>query len=89
MEGDAAFGAAARFFWTTVVERRSYATGGHGDGEHFFPVGEFARRLGSAKTMETCGTHNMLRPTRALFSASPSSTYAHYYERALYNGILA
>ena len=28
---------AARFFWRTVVEQRSFATGGHGDDEHFFP----------------------------------------------------
>lgn len=87
--GDAAFGSAARNFWTTVVERRSYATGGNGDGEHFFPIAEFARRLGSAKTMETCCTHNMLRLTRALFADEPSASYADYYERALYNGILA
>ena len=58
-------GAAARFFWKTVVERRSFVTGGNGDGEHFFPVTDFAKHLGSAKTMETCCTHNMLRLTRA------------------------
>jgi hypothetical protein len=86
--GDAECGAAARFFWETVVTRRSYATGGHGDREHFFPVGEFASRLGSAKTMETCGTHNMLRLTRALFSADPRPAYADFYERALFNAIL-
>jgi len=84
-----AYGAAARFFWTTVTERRSFVTGGSGDQEHFFPVEEFASRLGSAKTMETCCTHNMLRLTRALFAEDPSTTYADYYERALYNGILA
>ena len=27
----------ADFFWRTVVNQRSYATGGHGDVEHFFP----------------------------------------------------
>jgi DUF1680 family protein len=64
-------------------------TGGNGDGEHFFPVAEFAKRLDSAKTMETCCTHNMLRLTRALFSESPNAAYADFYERALYNGILA
>jgi uncharacterized protein len=89
LTGAPEYGAAARFFWRTVVERRSYATGGHGDGEHFFPVTEFAQRLQSAKTMETCCTHNMLRLTRALFLAEPSAAYADYYERALYNGILA
>lgn len=39
--------------------------------------------------METCCTHNLLRLTRALFLQDPSAAYADYYERALYNGILA
>ena len=87
--GDARYRDAARFFWQTVVERRSFVTGGHGDNEHFFPPADFASRLGSAKTMETCCTHNMLRLTRLLFQDDPSARYFDYYERALYNGILA
>jgi uncharacterized protein len=83
------FATAARFFWETVVGRRSFVTGGHGDGEHFFPPADFAKHLDSAKTMETCCTHNMLRLTRRLFQDHPSRGYADYYERALYNGILA
>jgi hypothetical protein len=39
--------------------------------------------------METCCTHNMLRLTRSLFALDPSAAYADYYERALYNSILA
>ena len=80
---------AARFFWKTVVERRSFTTGGHADGEHFFPVGDFAKHLPSAKTMETCCTHNMLRLTRALYAHEPTVAYFDYFERALFNGILA
>lgn len=89
LTGEERYRVAARFFWTTVVERRSFATGGHGDGEHFFPPSEFAKHLPSAKTMETCCTHNMLRLTRMLFQDTPSVVHADYYERALYNGILA
>lgn len=89
LTGDTWYGDAARFFWSTVTSRRSYVTGGNGDGEHYFPVSEFAARLGSAKTMETCCTHNMLRLTRALFAQEPDATLADYYERALFNGILA
>ena len=33
------------FFWETVVKERSFATGGHGDVEHFFPTHEFAKHL--------------------------------------------
>lgn len=87
--GPGEYGAAAASFWKTVTERRSFVTGGHGDGEHFFPVTEFAQRIGSAKTMETCCTHNMLRLTRALFTERPVAAYADFYERAMYNGILA
>jgi DUF1680 family protein len=85
----AEFARASQFFWTTVVGTRSYATGGHGDVEHFFPRHEFAKRLGSGKTMETCCTHNMLRLTRALFASSPRDEHWDYFERALFNGILA
>ncbi len=80
---------ASRFFWHTVVEQRSFATGGDGEGEHFFPISEFPQRLSSGKTMETCCTHNMLRLTRALFLQTPMAPFADYYERALFNGILA
>jgi DUF1680 family protein len=89
LTGDSRYRQAALFFWDTVVTRRSFATGGHGDIEHFFPTAESARHLQSAKTMETCCTHNMLRLTRALFAAAPSAAYADYYELALLNGILA
>ena len=87
--GEERYAKAARYFWGTVVHKRSFATGGNGDGEHFFPPAEAPRHLASAKTMETCCTHNMLRLTRALFTAAPSAAYADYYERALFNGILA
>jgi len=89
LTGQASYSEAARFFWRTVVENRTFATGGNGDGEHFFPPADFLRRLGSAKTMETCCTHNMLKLTRSLFALDPSAAYADYYERALYNSILA
>jgi DUF1680 family protein len=89
LTGQADYGTASRFFWRTVVDNRSFATGGNADREHFFPPADFLQHLGSAKTMETCCTHNMLRLTRMLFALEPSATYADYYERALYNSILA
>jgi len=89
LTGEERYRRAARAFWQTVVERRSFVTGGHGDNEHYFPPADFAKHLGSAKTMETCGTHNMLRLTRMLWLQEPSAAHADYYERALYNGILA
>jgi DUF1680 family protein len=89
LTGQAAYSRAARFFWRTVVENRTFVTGGNGDREHFFPPAEFLRRLESAKTMETCCAHNMLRLTKSLFGLDPSAAYADYYERTLYNSILS
>jgi hypothetical protein len=89
LTGQADYQTASRFFWQTVTGHRSFTTGGNGDQEHFFPPAQFARHLTSAKTMETCCTHNMLRLTRGLFALDPSPAYADYYERALFNGILA
>jgi uncharacterized protein len=83
------YGNAAEFFWNNVVEQRSFATGGHGDAEHFFPPHEFASHLSSGKTMETCCTHNMLRLTRGLYARDPKAAYFDFFERALFNSILA
>ena len=86
--GKPQYHAAAEFFWKTVTSTRSFATGGNGDNEHFFPVTDFNRHLSSAKTMETCCSHNMLRLTRMLFAGNPTAAYADYYERTLCNAIL-
>ncbi|MCF7220380.1 glycoside hydrolase family 127 protein [Marilutibacter chinensis] len=89
LTGEPRYARAARHFWNCVSGPRAFATGGHGDFEHFFPPDEVRRHLASAKTMETCGMHNMLRLTRALFLRDPQPAYADWYERALINGILA
>ena len=78
----------ASFLWDRVAEHRSYVIGGHSDREHFFPTNDFARHL-SAETAETCNTYNMLKLTRHLFSWDPSARTMDFYERALYNHILA
>ena len=80
--------AIAGFFWDRVALHRSYVIGGHSDREHFFPTNDFARHL-SAETAETCNTYNMLKLTRHLFSWQPSARAMDFYERALYNDILA
>ena len=67
---------------------RSYAIGGHSDREHFFPPAEFGKHL-SPETAETCNTYNMLKLTRQLFAMGPSAVTMDFYERALYNHILA
>jgi DUF1680 family protein len=88
LTGNPQYHAAAGFFWKTVTGTRSFATGGNGDNEHFFPINQFARHLSSAKTMETCCSYNMLRLTRILFAGDPAAAYGDYYERTLFNAIL-
>lgn len=78
----------SEFFWDTVVKHRSWAIGGNSDREHFFPVGHAHEHLGP-QTAETCNTYNMLKLTGHLHAWSPRVEFADYYERALYNHILA
>ena len=88
LTGDEALKTAARFFWDTVVEHRTYVNGGNSLGEHFTDPEKFSQALGFG-TAETCNTYNMLKLTRHLFQWDPQARYFDYYERALYNHILA
>jgi hypothetical protein len=78
----------AQTFWDAVAVDRSYVIGGDSDHEHFFPTNNFAEHL-STDTCETCNTYNMLKLTRELFARKPSAAKMDFYERALYNHILA
>ena len=78
----------AETFWTSVADRRSYVTGGHSDREHFFPVSDFVRHV-TPETTETCNTYNLLKLTRHLYAWRPDAHLIDFYERALYNHILA
>jgi DUF1680 family protein len=80
--------AAAEQFWRRVVREHSWVIGGNSDGEHFFAPLTAADHL-SAATAETCNTYNMLKLTEHLFTWQPQVEYVDYYERALYNHILA
>ena len=88
LTGDPQFLTIAHTFWDAVALRRSYVIGGHSDHEHFFPTNEFARHL-STDTCETCNTYNMLKLTRELFALEPDAAKMDFYERGLYNHILA
>jgi DUF1680 family protein len=88
LTGDPVLRRIASFFWTQIVEARSYATGGtsNNEGWRTDPY-EMAGELGP-DSHETCCTYNMLKLTRHLFSWDADPRYADYYERALFNGIL-
>jgi DUF1680 family protein len=86
LTGDAPERAAAEYFWNEVVDHHTYAFGGNSDREHFGPPDQLPL---STQTAETCNTYNMLKLTRHLFRLGPDVKYGDYYERALYNQILA
>jgi DUF1680 family protein len=88
LDGDKSLKTAASFFWDKVVNERSYVIGGNSDKEGFTRKESLSKALGEG-TCETCNTYNMLKLTRHLFCLDPQARYADYYERALYNHILA
>ena len=78
----------ASFFWETIVDHHTYVIGGNSNYEYLGERDHLTDRL-SDNTCETCNTYNMLKLTRYLFSWKPDSKLGDYYERALYNHILA
>ncbi|MCX5684750.1 MAG: glycoside hydrolase family 127 protein [Planctomycetota bacterium] len=88
LTGDEPLRTLATFFWEVVSRERSYVIGGNSDGEHFSPKEKLSQAFGP-NTTETCNTYNMLKLTRHVFSWKPDAEYADFYERALYNHILA
>ncbi len=78
----------ADFFWNTVVHNHSYVIGGNSEAEHFGAPGRTYDRI-TDKTCETCNSYNMLKLTKHLFMDQPDVEKVDYYERTLYNQILA
>jgi Uncharacterized protein conserved in bacteria len=89
IESNESWEEAARFFWETVVEKRSVCIGGNSVSEHFNPVDDFSRMISGIEGPETCNTYNMLRLSKMLYQTSKDKKYVDYYERALYNHILS
>lgn len=87
MTGNAKFETIARFFWETVVNHYTFANGGNSANEMFGRPDKQSESMHD--TTETCNTYNMLKLTRHLFAMEPKTSYMDYYERALYNHILA
>jgi uncharacterized protein len=80
--------ATSKFFWSTIVSNHSYATGGNSNYEYLGDPRVLSEKL-TDNTTETCNTYNMLKLTRTLFSMDPRGSLMDYYEKALYNHILA
>ncbi|WP_228520936.1 glycoside hydrolase family 127 protein [Flavobacterium sp. HJJ] len=89
VNGDKQWADAADFFWNTVVNNRTISIGGNSVREHFNPTNDFSSMLESREGPETCNSYNMLKLSKHLFLANPSSKYIDYYERTTYNHILS
>jgi DUF1680 family protein len=76
-------------YWHQAVDiRGAYCTGGQTNGEIWSAPGELSARLGE-KTQEHCTVYNMMRLADWLLRWTGDLRYADYWERNLYNGILA
>jgi DUF1680 family protein len=95
VDGDPLEQKASENFWRLVVHRHAFANGGTSVNEWFDQPGvEAGPSIDSGKvlpptTAETCNTHNMLKLTARLFERDRRAELADYYERALYNHVLA
>lgn len=88
LRGESSDSTIAAFFWETMTRNHTYVIGGNSNYEYCGEPGRLNDRL-SDNTCETCNTYNMLKLTGHLFAWKPSARLGDYYERALYNHILA
>ncbi len=95
LSGDSTSRQASENFWKLLSSKHAFVTGGSTFREWLDQAGvETGPSIDGSKalpptTAETCNTHNMLKLTATLFARGPRIDYADYYERALYNHILA
>jgi len=89
LTGEEPYRKAAEFFWQQVALKRSFATGGNTVSESFgTALGVLSSAINPA-SQETCNTYNMLKLTEHVFGWTLRADAGDYYERALYNHILA
>jgi len=87
----------ATTFWDICADGYMYSIGGvagarNPDNPECFPIEAdslFRNGFNKNGQNETCATYNLLKLSRRLFMYVPDTKYMDYYERALYNDILA
>lgn len=88
LTGDIESSGIVNAFWNLMADHHSFVTGSCSQKEHFFNTKEFSKFI-NGYTGETCCSYNMLKLSKHLLSWEMSPKVADYYERALYNHILA
>jgi hypothetical protein len=95
LDGDVDELKASENFWKLVTGPHSFVIGGNSFKEWLDQPGvETGPCIDDHKELpttiaESCNTHNMLKLTARLFERKPDAGYADYFERALYNHLLA
>lgn len=87
LSADYRFADVACFFFETVSESRTYATGGSSNNEHWLtdPNHLAAEMRISSHHQECCCSYNMMKLARHLYSWSGDPALMDYYERNLLN----
>jgi len=87
LTGDDRFRDVSEFFWQTVTQTRTYATGGASNNEHWLtePHHLAVEWESGHDHQECCCSYNMLKLGTQLFTRNPDATIADYYERNLLN----
>ncbi len=88
LQGESSDRKGSEFFWDRIVNHRTFSMGGNSNGEHLTTAGRLSDQL-SASSAETCNTYNMLKLTKHLHTWDGDAERYDFYERALYNHILA
>ncbi len=88
LAGDPVSDLATRNFLDVVYRDHTTCIGGNSRYERFGRPGETTKRLGFT-ACETCNTYNLLKVSLQEFETSGSLRCLEYFERALYNHILA
>jgi DUF1680 family protein len=87
LSSDFRFADVSRFFFETVSESRTYATGGSSNNEHWLtdPNHLALEMKVSSHHQECCCSYNMMKLARHLYAQSGDSRLIDYYERNLLN----
>lgn len=88
LTGEARYRRIVEFFWETVTENRTYATGGSSNDEFWKTgPGDLKGQLG-LYSAESCVAYNLLKLTRHVYAWNGDPRAFDYYERTLYNARL-
>src|SRR5579863_7454327 len=87
LSSDYRFGDVSRFFFETVSESRTYATGGSSNNEHWLtdPNHLALEMKVSPHHQECCCSYNMMKLARHLYKWNGDPHFIDYYERNLLN----